>query len=65
LLCSIYGGMRFADEDLSIPHRRGSVVMANAGCDDAFLFFSCEILILFLRCPANHQNNTCKYVAGV
>ena len=30
-VCSIYGGVRFADEDLGLPHRCGSVVMANAG----------------------------------
>jgi hypothetical protein len=28
---SIYGGMRFADEDLSLRHSLGSVAMANAG----------------------------------
>jgi len=28
---SIYGGMRFADENLALPHVFGSVVMANAG----------------------------------
>ena len=30
---SIYGGMSFADEDLSLPHTYGSVAMANAGPD--------------------------------
>ena len=30
-LLSIYGGVRFADEDLGLAHKSGSVVMANAG----------------------------------
>ena len=30
-VCSIYGGMRFADEDLSLKCSRGTVAMANAG----------------------------------
>ena len=27
----MYGGVRFADEDLGLAHKSGSVVMANAG----------------------------------
>jgi len=41
---SIYGGIRFADEDLTLPHRCGSVVMANAGS----LCLSCLTVVCFL-----------------
>jgi len=42
---SIYGGVRFADEDLGLAHKSGSVVMANAGQNTngcQFFIVTCE-----------------------